>query len=394
VKTLLPVAPPMPVDAPARLHARRSVLAAAVGIAVATLLPGCEAAPAAAAAATPPMPPKAFPPATRARGATRINVRDKGARGDGVQDDTQAFQEAIDALPGDGGTVVVPAGTYLIDPLQSVRLRSRMHLQLAQDATLVAKANAAERGYVLWLPLVDDVEVSGGRILGDRDRHLGHGGEWGHGIQIVGASRVTVRDMHIADCWGDGICVGLKKDANGERRLSSDVVFDGIVSTGNRRQGLSIVGARNVWVRNCEFSHTAGTAPQCGIDIEPDGPAFVDGVRIEHCSLHDNAAFGLLVLKHTQGVIVEDCTIEHNRRSGLVINGSSNGSFVGNRIRDNGAPGLVLKGGSRGFTVSRNTFAGNGGGRGLGLGAGGKGKRDLVIDGSAVDIRVDANTFL
>lgn len=53
-------------------------------------------------------------------GAT--DVRDFGARGDGVTDDTAAFQAAIDATEAvagraSGGTVVVPAGEYLIDTL-------------------------------------------------------------------------------------------------------------------------------------------------------------------------------------------------------------------------------------------------------------------------------------
>ena len=50
--------------------------------------------------------------------------------------------------------------------------------------------------------------LSGGRIIGDRDNHLGTTGEWGHGIMIRGSSRVTVRDIHISRCWGDGVSIG------------------------------------------------------------------------------------------------------------------------------------------------------------------------------------------
>ena len=58
----------------------------------------------------------AFNPPSRARGGARISVRNHGARGNGSTDDTAAFQRAINALPSGGGTVVVPNGTYLIDP--------------------------------------------------------------------------------------------------------------------------------------------------------------------------------------------------------------------------------------------------------------------------------------
>ena len=111
-------------------------------------------------------------------------------------------------LPEDGGTVAVPAGSYVIDPTRRVVLRSRMHLDLAPDARLLAKPNAAERAYVLEGARVSDVEISGGRIQGDRDGHLGDSGEWGHGVALYGARRVTVRDIQVSGCWGDGIAIG------------------------------------------------------------------------------------------------------------------------------------------------------------------------------------------
>src|SRR3546814_15508044 len=67
-----------------------------------------------------------FSPPSRARGSALINVRNHGARGNGSTDDTAAFQRAIAALPSTGGTVVVPAGTYMIDAVRKVRLRRRM----------------------------------------------------------------------------------------------------------------------------------------------------------------------------------------------------------------------------------------------------------------------------
>jgi parallel beta-helix repeat protein len=378
---------------PAGVSSRRTVLRHLVGIAVAAMLPGCKAAPApeprpriVSATARPP---------GRSRGATRIDVRQHGALGDGVHDDTAAFQRAIDALPDDGGTVTVPPGAYRIDPLRTVRLRSRMHLQLASDASLLAIPNSAARAYVLWIRLADDVEVSGGRIIGERGQHRGTTGEWGHGIQIVGASRVTVRDIRISDCWGDGICIGAKNVHGRPRMLSTDVVIDRVVSTGNRRQGLSIGGSRHVSVSNSEFSHTAGTAPQCGIDIEPDKPDATTDVRIENCRIHHNAAHGVLAYRRTHVVSIEGCTIERNRRCGVVTDGCQGVTIAGNTIRDNGSTGLLIKDGTAGGLVAGNTFGANDGSRLLrarhGFSLQGA---NIRIGDAASHIRVDRNAFL
>ena len=43
-----------------------------------------------------------------------LNIKDYGAVGDGITDDTQAIQDTIDAAPVNGATIVVPPGVYLI----------------------------------------------------------------------------------------------------------------------------------------------------------------------------------------------------------------------------------------------------------------------------------------
>ena len=63
-----------------------------------------------------------------------LNVRDFGAKGDGLQDDTRFIQAAILCCPKDG-RVLIPKGTYRITTLF---LKSDLNLELQKGAVLLA----------------------------------------------------------------------------------------------------------------------------------------------------------------------------------------------------------------------------------------------------------------
>jgi hypothetical protein len=303
----------------------------------------------------------AYSPPQRYRGSTVVNVRNHGALGNGVHDDTNAFQNAIDALPSDGGTVVVPAGTYLIDPVQRVVLRSRMHLKLASDAVLKAKANGAERAYVLMLHKITDVAISGGEIEGDRDRHTGTTGQWGHGIMVRGASRVTIRDILIRKCWGDGITIAASvPGANTPRVVGTDIVIANVACIDNRRAGMSIGQSRQVKVYDSEFSYTGGITPGCGINVESDfdNPGASD-LRIENCVLRHNQANGIQVYKRAVRVAIRDNTIERNNGYGVLVMGASTGWINANRIRHNQLIGIGIRAETNQYSMNQNHFYNN-----------------------------------
>ncbi len=82
-----------------------------------------------------------------------FNVRDFNACGDGVRDDTAAFTAAIACLPA-GGTLYVPAGTYLVKPLF---LKSDMTLYISEGAVLLGRS---EREVYPTLPgLIGDINL-------------------------------------------------------------------------------------------------------------------------------------------------------------------------------------------------------------------------------------------
>jgi parallel beta-helix repeat protein len=295
----------------------------------------------------------AYVPPTRARGTTTRNVRNYGAYGDGRHDDTSAIQAAINSLPSTGGIVSIPAGTYLVDTTRRINLRSLMLLSLAPGAVLKAKTSSVRRAYILNLSNVRDVEIAGGQLVGERDTHqyvTGYTDEWNHGIAINGSARVTVRDIRISKCTGDGVCIG---------GASNDVVIANIIATQCRRQGLSITQSTNVRVYDSEFSYTQGTKPECGIDVEPDVPYSTSNVLIQNCWIHHNKANGVQIYKRTSAVTLRANTIEYNTGFGILAIGAGGGSLVSNQIRHNRLYGIGLRAASHHFTVSGNTFRNN-----------------------------------
>lgn len=303
-----------------------------------------------------------FTPPSRARGSTEINVVNRGAYGNGTHDDTAAFQEAIDALPSDGGTVFVPVGTYLLDPTVMVRLRSRMHLRMASGAVLKAKANAAERAYVLMLHKISEVEISGGEIEGDRDRHNGTTGQWGHGIMVRGSSRVTIRDILIRKCWGDGICIAASTPTETEPQIASvDVVVANAACLDNRRVGMTIGQARRVKVYDSEFSYNAGITPGCGINMESDftNPGASE-THIENCVFRHNQANGIQVYRRTVGTTIRRCTIEKNGGYGILTIGAKDVWIALNQIRSNQLIGIGMRSSSNNVSLAENRFYNNG----------------------------------
>ena len=77
----------------------------------------------------------AQPAATESSGQSFFNVRNYGATGDGKNLDSPAINKAIDAAAAaGGGTVLVPAGTYLSG---SIHLKSNIHLLIDAGATIL-----------------------------------------------------------------------------------------------------------------------------------------------------------------------------------------------------------------------------------------------------------------
>lgn len=248
-----------------------------------------------------------------------VSAKVFGAKGDGIVDDTIKINNAIVAINGiGGGTVSIPSGTYMVKAHVpgyvgnilfdegGIELKNNVHLKMETNTILKAINNNMPQYVIVRVYTKNNVRISGGQIIGDRDTHTGTTGEWGYGIAITGGSNIIVEDMYITDCWGDGInmqIVGF--DAT---NVPKNIQVHNVTSDGNRRQGMSIEGADNVLVTNSRFINTAGTAPAAGVDIEPWQVNVTNRrIRFEDCVFANNAGLGM----NAQGGLLNQLTINN-----------------------------------------------------------------------------------
>lgn len=258
-----------------------------------------------------------------------INVRDFGAKGDGVSNDTQAIQNAINSIA--SGVVFIPDGVYMIDALTHIRLHSNIKLVMSEAATLRAIPNASENYAVIWACNISDIEITGGNIVGDRFAHQGSSGQWGMGIDAEGCNNILISDINITDCWGDGIYIGSSYAQN----YCQGVLIQGVLADHNRRNGITVISAKDLTIRDCVVSNTNGTLPASGIDLEPNSRAeFMQNVLIENVQSANNgiagSEFGGWALDVWFGAGTNDaCLVPFSNVSVIVKNVTDSGSYRG-----------------------------------------------------------------
>lgn len=256
-----------------------------------------------------------------------VDVRDFGAVGDGVADDTAAFQAAANFVAPTGGDITVPNGSFIIDPTAAtdvgiwvnaggVEIFSNTRLLMSPGTILKAKTNTKSVYKVLRVFNADNVVIQGGSILGDRDTHTGATGEWGYGISVMGSRNVTIRDIAITKCWGDGVNLQRRTvDGFTAAFANQGVLLQRVRSLNNRRQGISLESGVDVHILDCEGSYNSGTAPSAGLDIEPPTEqGIMQGIRVTNFVAKGNGGRGITIStwEQTDTILIDGAWLEGN----------------------------------------------------------------------------------
>ncbi|NDW11410.1 glycoside hydrolase family 28 protein [Bacteroides sp. 214] len=231
---------------------------------------------------------------------TFYNVKEYGAKGDGIHIDSDAINQAIEAAAQTGGgTVYIPAGKYLS---YSIRLKSNISLYIDHGATIVAAKATEENGY-------DEAEPNEFNMYQDFGHsHWQNSLIWGiglHDISIIGFGLIDGTE-------------GLFRGANRAGAIR------------NANKAISLKECRNVTIRDISMlmcGHFALLAT--GVDnltldnlrVDTNRDAFdIDccaNVRVSNCyvnTLNDDAivlksSYGLGYAKDTENVTITNCQV-------------------------------------------------------------------------------------
>lgn len=224
------------------------------------------------------------------------NVQDHGAVGDGQTDDTQAFNDAIDALGGPG-IVYGPPGRYMLQPSQGPGLDAAIKLGAAESGVRFVGAGRGATSFAAMpgsyvgatnLFMIEEGEDIGFAHLA-LDGNLGaatYADEQSHGIDVRVGARISFEDVLFTDFHGDGArLLGMV----GESNWVDGVLFDRCRFFSPGRSGIGVQrGVKRVRIDRCWFR---GHSDQ-EIDFEPTGGSATEDRAPRDFDIVDNIFHG------------------------------------------------------------------------------------------------------
>lgn len=277
-----------------------------------------------------------------------LDVTYFGAKGNGVADDTKAFQKCIDKLRDNGGgTMLIPKGNYPISFLKFFG-KKYSNITIQGDNTNIlqlisgkrksvennkfhtfAERHASDGCFVFDARIstqtndfnsIKNIKISGLNFISDVRKHGFD--ELLHQISAHGVSNFIVENCTFTGFLGDGIAINGGTDfAKFHDAYNKDVVirncsFDGINK--NNRQGISIYYSDGFLIDRCSFKNTTRDDMPGAIDIEPDrGINVVRNGVISNCTFYNIGGMGAInvVLKESssenrfsqRGFLIENC---------------------------------------------------------------------------------------
>lgn len=253
-------------------------------------------------------------------------------------DATESVQAAIDS----GARRVIIPFTGADWTVRPVKLRGNLELVFEPGVTVVAKKGEFKG---TGDSLFSANDAAGITILGygatlrmhknDYQNEPYAKGEWRMTLDFQGCRNLRIEGLRLESSGGDGIYIG----ATPATPYCENVVIRNVVCHDHHRQGISVISAVNLLIENCVLSGADGTAPEAGIDLEPNNAnEKMVNVVVRNCIMADNSGAGMLVYlkpltreSEPVSILFENCHVRSGKDHGMAVGA----------IGENGVDGLI-----------------------------------------------------
>lgn len=164
----------------------------------------------------------------------KINVKDYGALGDGVNDDTTAINNAVSALPANNGVLYFPSGNFIINT--TISISNKTNLLIKCENTLISRPSV-NGGFTFFISSCNGLKICDGKLS-----IICSAGNSNSGLYVGSSSDITLENIAITGnittgfniAGSDGIAKNIHIEGN-TSGASSGVGFQiGSITTGRR----------------------------------------------------------------------------------------------------------------------------------------------------------------
>jgi hypothetical protein len=270
------------------------------------------------------------------RFADVVNVKDFGAVGDGVTDDTAAIQAAINSIGNNGSSIYFPQGTYYLNTTQPapyptyfnpvcLLVQNKSNFSIRADGASLVVGNTAAFSSLFHFDKCNNFLFSGFRLVGNK---TGVSPIMENcAVTLTSCVKFNVSDLLIDGNWG-GLGAG----------IIGDWMVDGIFQ--NIRMPKAGIIVDVAYLMNVVFSNVIGY----GADNNGNNTGTAIGQKgfsIINDTPNISRNFTGITFSNTDNVQFQNCVAE-NFATGCAISAGSNINFFGCSFSSNDGGGSAL----------------------------------------------------
>jgi parallel beta-helix repeat protein len=329
----------------------------------------------------------------------RISVKDIGAVGDGIADDTAALNEAVRVACSSGQELYLPAGTYRTQPLNTANGCDMTVYGDGPSDSVITLADPVSPGSAggQSQPIPGILVFSGyGHNVYIHDIGLDGRHVRATGIILDLMNAVTISNVTVRNFGTPGYAEGHGRSLDGIYLSSiSAVEISHCISTGNERDGIETQAVHVLTIDGCILSGNGrmGAVAEERVDDGADGPLlvrFTDNIVTDNGSggLDIETAAGLdPVNGYIHGNYVANCGNDAwGYGWGIVLGRNAFGEISGNMVK-----GFSTTGGAVGFRSALVAGENAGTVNITGNIVAGAGERGVNVNGSGNVVNVTGN---